>query len=152
MDVLALGVSLLAMRLAVRRPTPRFTFGLRRAEPVAAIFSAVLVLATTVGIVVEGVEALRRTGAAARRESCSSSRSMALVVNGLSAWLLHDAIGHAHPHAHDADNPDDHGNDVDRGTTMRTPRSPARTSDDTATGTTTAATTLLARARRTATR
>jgi len=33
---------------------------------------------------------------------------MALVVNGLSAWLLHDAIGHAHPHAHDPDNPDDH--------------------------------------------
>jgi Co/Zn/Cd efflux system component len=47
MDVLALSVSLLAMRLAVRRPTPRFTYGLRRAEPVAAIFSAVLVLATT---------------------------------------------------------------------------------------------------------
>ena len=48
MDVLALGVSLFAMRLAVRRPTPRFTYGLRRAEPVAAIFSAVLVLSTTV--------------------------------------------------------------------------------------------------------
>src|SRR5580704_8429448 len=35
MDVLALAMSLVAMRLAVRRPTPRFTFGLRRAEPVA---------------------------------------------------------------------------------------------------------------------
>jgi cation diffusion facilitator family transporter len=86
MDVLALSVSLVAMRLAVRRPTPRFTYGLRRAEPVAAIFSAGLVLATTGGI---------------------------LFVNGLSAWLLHDSMhahdhGHAHAHAHDADNPDDH--------------------------------------------
>ena len=108
MDVLALGVSLLAMRLAVRRPTPRFTYGLRRAEPVAAIFSAVLVLATTAGIVFEGVQALY--GSASPRAGIMLGVAlMALVVNGLSAWLLHDAIGHAHPHAHDPDNPDDHG-------------------------------------------
>src|SRR5882672_11214028 len=55
MDVFALGVSLLAMRLAVRRPTPRLTFGLRRAEPVAAIFSALLVLGTTGFIVAEAL-------------------------------------------------------------------------------------------------
>jgi cation diffusion facilitator family transporter len=107
MDVLALGVSLLAMRLAVRRPTPRFTYGLRRAEPVAAIFSGLLVLATTAGIVFEGVEALH--GSASPRAGIMLGVAlMALVVNGLSAWLLHDAIGHAHPHAHDPDNPDDH--------------------------------------------
>jgi cation diffusion facilitator family transporter len=106
MDVLALAVSLLAMRLAVRRPTPRFTYGLRRAEPVAAIFSASLVLATTVGIVVEGVEALsERTPP--RAGIMLIVAALALVVNGLSAWLLHDVIGHAHPHAHDPDNPDD---------------------------------------------
>jgi cobalt-zinc-cadmium efflux system protein len=95
-DVLALGVSLFAMRLAVRRPTPRFTYGLRRAEPVAAIFSALLVLATTVGIVVEGVQALHgrtppKTGV------MIVVALLALAVNGLSAWLLHDAIGHAAP-------------------------------------------------------
>jgi cobalt-zinc-cadmium efflux system protein len=95
MDVLALGVSLFAMRLAVRRPTPRFTYGLRRAEPVAAIFSALLVLATTVGIVIEGVEALgTRTPPKAGLMIVVSV--MALAVNGLSAWLLHDAIGHGH--------------------------------------------------------
>jgi cation diffusion facilitator family transporter len=38
---------------------------------------------------------------------------VALFVNGLSAWLLHDAIGHAHPHAHDPDNPDDHTGEAD---------------------------------------
>lgn len=106
MDVLALAVSLLAMRLAVRRPTPRFTYGLRRAEPVAAIFSATLVLATTVGIVLEGVEALGgRTPP--RAGIMLVVATIALFVNGLSAWLLHDVIGHAHPHAHDPDNPDD---------------------------------------------
>lgn len=109
MDVLALGVSLFAMKLAVRRPTPRFTYGLRRAEPVAAIFSAVLVLATTVLIVAEGVESLRRdvppkAGIMLVMSVC------ALLVNGLSAWLLHDVIAHdhhGHTHEHDPDNPDD---------------------------------------------
>jgi cation diffusion facilitator family transporter len=110
MDVLALTVSLVAMRLAVRRPTPRFTYGLRRAEPVAAIFSSLLVLATTVGIVVEGVEALHQRSPP-RAGIMLVVATMAIVVNGLSAWLLHDAIGHSHGHAHDADNPDDHGHD-----------------------------------------
>ena len=107
MDVFALGMSLFAMRLAVRRPTPHFTYGLRRAEPVAAIFSAVLVLATTVAIVVEAMQALReRTPPRAGIMLVVSI--MALGVNGLSAWLLHDAIGHSHPHSHDPDNPDEH--------------------------------------------
>jgi cation diffusion facilitator family transporter len=107
MDVLALAVSLLAMRLAVRRPTPRFTFGLRRAEPVAAIFSAGLVLATTAGIVFEGVEALNHR-TPPRAGIMLVVALLALVVNGLSAWLLHDVIGHSHGHARDPDNPDDH--------------------------------------------
>jgi cation diffusion facilitator family transporter len=107
MDVLALAASLLAMRLAVRRPTPRFTYGLRRAEPVAAIVSALLVLVTTAGIVFEGVEALD-SRAMPRAGIMLAVALMALVVNGVSAWLLHDAIGHAHPHPHDPDNPDAH--------------------------------------------
>jgi cation diffusion facilitator family transporter len=115
MDVLALGMSLAAMRLAVRRPTPRFTFGLRRAEPVAAIFSALLVLATTAGIVLEGLEALRG-GAPPRAEAMLVVASLAIVVNGLSAWLLHDAIGHGHPpRAPDPENPDDHEHGHDDG-------------------------------------
>jgi cation diffusion facilitator family transporter len=112
MDVLALSVSLLAMRLAVRRPTPRFTYGLRRAEPIAAIFSAGLVLATTGGIVFEGVEALH--GHSEPRVGIMLVvATLALFVNGLSAWLLHDSLhGHDHGHAHDADNPDDHDHDA----------------------------------------
>jgi cation diffusion facilitator family transporter len=107
MDVLALAVSLAAMRLAVRRPTPRFTYGLRRAEPVAAVFSGLLVLATTAGIVFEGIGALDRR-AVPHAGVMLVVALMALGVNGLSAWLLHDAIGHAHPHPHDPDNPHDH--------------------------------------------
>jgi cobalt-zinc-cadmium efflux system protein len=89
-DILALAISLVAMRVAVRRPTPRFTYGLRRVEPVAAIFSAFLVLATTVGIVFEGIEALhQRTPPKAGLMLVFAVG--ALLVNGVSAWLLHDA-------------------------------------------------------------
>jgi cobalt-zinc-cadmium efflux system protein len=112
MDILALGVSLFAMRLAVRRPSPRFTFGLRRAEPVAAIFSGVLVLATTVFIVFEAVGALQ--GQAAPRPGIMLAVAlMALVVNGASALLLHDVIEHPHAHEHDPDNPEDQGTPSD---------------------------------------
>jgi cobalt-zinc-cadmium efflux system protein len=108
MDVLALGVSLLAMRVAVRRPTARFTFGLRRAEPVAAIFSGLLVLVTTGLIVAEAIEALRG-GSPPRATIMIVVAVAALGVNGVSAWLLHGAVGHA-GHAHgDPDNPEDHG-------------------------------------------
>jgi cation diffusion facilitator family transporter len=124
MDLLALGVSLFAMRLAVRRPTPRLTFGLRRAEPVAAIFSALLVLGTTGLIVVEALEALRKH-VPPKAGVMLVVAVMALAVNGLSAWLLHDVIGHPHPHAHDPDNPDDRSGNPDLDRTAGRPRGSA---------------------------
>ncbi len=108
MDVFALAMSLVAMRLAVRRPTPRFTFGLRRAEPVAAIFNAMLVLGATFQIVRQALEELRGhevpEAGIMLYVACG-----ALVVNGLSAWLLHGAIHHDHGHAHDHKHAHDHG-------------------------------------------
>ena len=107
MDVFALGMSLMAMRLAVRRPTARFTFGLRRAEPVAALFNAGLVMAATVGIIREGIAGLRAGNETPDAGIMLYVALAALAVNGLSAWLIHGAIhdhggaaGHAHAHAH----------------------------------------------------
>lgn len=106
-DVLALIGSLLAMRLAVRRPTPRFTYGLRRVEPIAALVSAGFVLVTTVGIVVEGLSALRDSRPP-NPGLMLVVASAALLVNGTSAWLLHDALAQSkpagrHPHVPDAE-------------------------------------------------
>jgi len=110
MDVLALAMSLLAMRLAVRRPTPRFTFGLRRAEPVAAIFNATLVLGATVEIVSEAVAELRGHGSPNATIMLYVAVA-ALGVNGASAWLIHGAMHDGHDHAAhgpgDPDNPDE---------------------------------------------
>jgi cation diffusion facilitator family transporter len=99
MDVLALGMSLFAMRLAVRRPTARFTFGLRRAEPIAAVFNAILVLFAAVEIVRDSVSDLLHQGAPPKEDLMLAVAAAALVVNGVSAWLLHGAI-HTHDHDH----------------------------------------------------
>jgi cation diffusion facilitator family transporter len=111
MDVLALAVSLVAMRVAVRRPTPRFTFGMRRAEPVAGIFNAGLVLAATVEIIREAVAELHG-GGEPRAGIMLVVAAAALVVNGVSAWLMHGVLheGHAHGHEHQHD-PHAHSHD-----------------------------------------
>jgi cation diffusion facilitator family transporter len=114
MDVLALGMSLLAMRLAVRRPTARFTFGLRRAEPVAAIFNAVLVVGASIEIVRDGVEGLSAPEAP-RSGLMLVVAIAALVVNGISAWLLHGVIQHPHGHDHGHGHGHGHGHDRARG-------------------------------------
>jgi cation diffusion facilitator family transporter len=115
-DVAALGLAALAMRVAVRRPTARFTFGLRRVEPVAAIFNALLVLGATFLFVREAIADLWQEHGGPHADRMLYVAAGGLIVNGVSAWLIHGAIGgaaerrretplakahgHAHEHAH----------------------------------------------------
>jgi cation diffusion facilitator family transporter len=100
MDVFAIGISLAAMRLASRRPSERFTFGLRRAEPMAALSNGVLVLGVAIELVRDAIEHVGHPSMP-RSELMLAVASSALVVNGLNAWLLHGAMGHSHHgHAH----------------------------------------------------
>jgi cation diffusion facilitator family transporter len=112
-DVAALGLSYLAIRVAIRRPTARFTYGLRRAEPVAAVFNALLVLGATALVVAEAIGDLSR-GAGPRADRMLVIAFVGLLVNGVAAWLIHGAIGahagddHDHDHDHDRDHDHDH--------------------------------------------
>jgi cobalt-zinc-cadmium efflux system protein len=56
--VVAIAISLLAMRLAARRPTARLTFGLLRAEALAALFNGVLLVGMAVFIIIRGLQRL----------------------------------------------------------------------------------------------
>ena len=114
MDVFALATSLVAMRVAIRRPTPRFTFGLRRVEPVVAIFNALLVLGVTTKIVHSGIQALENKS---RPEAgiMLVVACAAVMVNGLSAWLLHDVIHRGHDH----DEHDHHHDEHDHGQSQK---------------------------------
>lgn len=110
MDVGALGVSLIAMRIASRRPSLRFTFGLRRVEPLAALINGVMVLAVAQEIVRDSLEHLAHPNTP-RPKIMLIVAAAALVVNGLSAWLLHGAM-HVHgAHGHDHGPPSNHHHD-----------------------------------------
>jgi cation diffusion facilitator family transporter len=111
MDVLALAISVGALRLASRRPSVRFTFGLRRAEPMAALANGAIVLGVAVELVRDSIEHLANP-VAPRSELVLGVASAALVVNGLNAWLLHGAMRphdhhHHHHHHHHASAGDD---------------------------------------------
>ncbi|MBX3191120.1 MAG: cation transporter [Labilithrix sp.] len=97
MDVLALGVSLGAMRVATRHPSPRFTFGLRRAEPLAALVNGALVIGVVVELVRDSVEHLAHP-TTPKSGIMLAVATAALAVNGLSAWVLHGAMHAGHDH------------------------------------------------------
>jgi cation diffusion facilitator family transporter len=106
MDVFALGISLGAMRIASRHPSDRYTFGLRRAEPMAALVNGALVLAVCAELVRDAVDHLRHPEMPKAGLMLMVSIG-ALFVNGISAWVLHGAMhahgGHAHGHGHGHD-------------------------------------------------
>ena len=104
MDVFALAISLGAMRLATRRPSPRFTFGLRRVEPLAALVNGVLVFGVVIELVRDSLQHLANP-TMPRSNIMLIVATAALVVNGFSAWILHGAMhshaGHSHAgHSH----------------------------------------------------
>ena len=57
-DVLGLGAAWLAQGLGRRRPSQRFTYGLRRSSILSALFNAILLLVVTGGIAAEAVRRL----------------------------------------------------------------------------------------------
>lgn len=111
LDVFALGLSIVAMRIAIKAPTERFTFGFRRVEPLTAVLNGVLVLLASTVIVAEAWADLRST-VAPRPTVMLVVAAAALGIHGWSAWLIHDAIEHrgapaespvhehGHPHRH----------------------------------------------------
>jgi len=100
MDVFALAISLGAMRLATARPSTRFTFGLRRVEPLAALVNGALVFGVAIELVRDSLEHLANPNTPKSGLMLIVATS-ALIVNGFSAWVLHGAMhgGHGHGHA-----------------------------------------------------
>jgi cobalt-zinc-cadmium efflux system protein len=86
-DVLGLAIAATASLLARRRPTHRFTYGLRSSSILAALFNAIVMLIAVGGIIVEALNRL------AAPEPVASGLIIAvaaigIVVNGATALLL----------------------------------------------------------------
>jgi cobalt-zinc-cadmium efflux system protein len=86
-DVLALLVAWGATTLARRRPSPRFTYGLRGTTILAALFNAIVLLVVIGGI---GWEAIRRLGAPepVGGRTVIVVAAIGIAINGLTALLF----------------------------------------------------------------
>lgn len=92
-DVMSLIISYYAHRLSHRPQNIRQTFGFKRAEILAALFNASVLIAVSVYLMVESVDRLMNPRNI-ESEWVMILASLGIIVNGLSAWLLHRDAGH----------------------------------------------------------
>ncbi len=86
-DVLGLGVAWGASALARRAPTLRFTYGLRGASILAALFNAVFLLLVVGGLSWEAILRLASPGPVAGL-TVMIVAALGIAVNGVTAWLF----------------------------------------------------------------
>ncbi len=86
-DVLGLLVAWAAHVLARRQPTERYTYGLRSASILAALFNAATLLIAAGAIVWEAVRRMSAPGDVAGGAVIAAAAA-GIVINGFSAWLL----------------------------------------------------------------
>jgi cobalt-zinc-cadmium efflux system protein len=86
-DATALGLAALATWVARRPPSERHSYGLGRAEVIAALVNAVTILGVVTGIVLEAIRRLR-TPAPVAGGAVMAVAALGLVVNTAVAWML----------------------------------------------------------------
>lgn len=86
-DVLGLAVAWAGALLVKRRPSPRFTYGLKKSSILAALINALLLLVAVGGI---GAEAIRRLAEpeSANGQTVMIVAAVGILVNGVTAWLF----------------------------------------------------------------
>jgi cobalt-zinc-cadmium efflux system protein len=87
-DVLGLILAWAAGRLALRRPTERRTYGLRRSTVLAALANAVVLLVAVGGIVTEALRRFQQPEPVAGKVVIAVAAA-GVVINGITAWLFH---------------------------------------------------------------
>lgn len=100
-DVLAVTVTFVALLLAAKQASERMTFGYMRAEMMAGFLNALFLLFSMAFILYESAEKLLAPQEV-KSEYMMIVALVALVANGISAWLL-NTIGreYAHHHGHE---------------------------------------------------
>lgn len=87
-DVVALGLSLWAVRLGRRRSTPTRTYAFKRAEILVALFNSAVLVAISIYLVVESIRRLLNPEPVQGLWVIGFAAG-GLVINGLAALLLH---------------------------------------------------------------
>jgi len=86
-DVMALAFSWIAVILSGRRPTLKFTYGLRRATILTALLNTILLLVAVAFIVWETIERIGKP-IEIKSESVIIVASIGILVNAFTAWLF----------------------------------------------------------------
>jgi cobalt-zinc-cadmium efflux system protein len=91
-DVMALVVALIAQRLVLRPPSVRHTYGMLRAEVVAAQLNAVVLIAVSAWVIYEAIE---RFSSPSDVDALGVIvvGALGLLVNAVSAWVIRRASG-----------------------------------------------------------
>lgn len=87
-DVMSLIISYYAHRISHRPQNIRQTFGFKRAEILAALFNASVLIAVSIFLMVESLEHLYHPVTIVS-EWVMALAALGIIVNGISAWLLH---------------------------------------------------------------
>ncbi|KFN39737.1 MAG: cobalt transporter [Sulfuricurvum sp. MLSB] len=92
-DVMSLVISYYAHKLSHRPQNLKQTFGFKRAEILAALFNASVLIAVSVYLIVESIHRFIEPQAVASTWVMALA-ALGIVVNGLSAWMLHRDADH----------------------------------------------------------
>jgi cobalt-zinc-cadmium efflux system protein len=87
-DVLGLVIALIAMRLALRKPSKRFTYGLQSASIMAALGNALLLLVAVGGISWEALQRFSQPQQPAAMTMVVVA-AIGVFINGITAFFLH---------------------------------------------------------------
>jgi cobalt-zinc-cadmium efflux system protein len=111
-DVLAVVITYIAIILSSREPTFRYTFGFLKAEMMAAFVNALFLVITLAFLIYESLKRLFEPQVV-EAEYMIIVALIALVANGISAYLLsQQGMGHHHHHHDDHDHHHDHDHDL----------------------------------------
>jgi len=86
-DVVALVFSWIAILLSERKPTMKFTYGLRRSTILAALFNTILLLVAVAFLLYETIDRIGSTDVIKSGNIIIIS-SAGIIINGLTAWLF----------------------------------------------------------------
>ncbi|XP_043530497.1 zinc transporter 4 [Chiloscyllium plagiosum] len=98
-DVLGIAASLVALFLAGRPPSSRFTFGLHRFEALAAVLSVMLIYAVTIGLIYEAVQRTIHQDFEIQADVMIIIAGIGVAVNLIMGVLLNQS-SHMHSHSH----------------------------------------------------
>ena len=86
-DVFSLVLTLLAVKLTVIPPSPRFTYGYKKSTILVSVLNSLLLLAAVVVIVIESIGKISNP-VPVNGIAVSWTAAVGIIINGLTAWIL----------------------------------------------------------------